>query len=258
MNSYLTRSESLWRDWLDGRVRPLVPRLARLFDLEAMPEPWLDFDAGARPLVVLTTNPGGTMDHQLRSAIVRGDGPIREQMSYAEAAKALAAYYQQVLAGTSAGRRIRALLEVAREAGYDGVLQAECIPWHSADLPNKARLLGLLRGEPTLTAYLRDLRAFLDPRPVLAVSAVSSRLDLTDREAPLSPWLQWQAKLLGIDPRRAERHPLVKKGARVTGTALIDPSFSEPKALVLMMGSNNLPGAEGKRRLVEALRAGAS
>lgn len=258
MNAFLTRSESLWRDWLDGRVPPLAPPVASLFDLDAMPEPWLDLEAGAKPLVVLTTNPGGTMDHQRRSSILRGDGPAQADMSYARAAQVLAAHYRDVLAGTSAGRRIRSLLAVAHEAGYDGVLQAECIPWHSADLPNKARLLGLLPREPHLVAYLHDLRSFLGPRPVLAVSAVSSRVDLEDREAPLSPWLEWQADLLGIDPRRAERHPLVQKGARVTATALVDRSSAAPKALVLMMGSNNLPGAEGTGRLVEALRAGGS
>ncbi|MFG0252770.1 MAG: hypothetical protein ACF8NJ_07860 [Phycisphaerales bacterium JB038] len=217
-----------------------------MFDLAAMPEPYLDFEAGDRPLVVLTTNPGGPMAHQLRSAYQAGRGPVKLGMTYREAARALAIHYIDVLVGTAAGRRIEALRDLAAEGGFDGVLQVECIPWHSRDLPNKSRLLGLISREQWLRKYLAQLKDLVRSAPAMAVSAVSSRIDLEDPTAPLSPWLSWQLSVLGIERAAARIVPLVRKGSRVTGVALVQRVEGANKALVLMMGSNNLPGSEGR------------
>lgn len=254
MSDFLEYAEDLWARWLDGPME-VSPKLAGLFELDACPEPYLDFDAGDHPLVIVTTNPGAPMTHQMRAAILDGRSPVDPAMSYDQVARALADFYRANLRG-AAGRRISAQLEVARAAGFDGVLQVECCPWHSADLPRKSRFLELLPSDPELVMYESKLRDFLAARPALAVSAVSSRATLHPDALELSPWLAWQAEILGLIPERSTFVPLVRKENRVTGVAVVSgASGSASKALVLMMGSNSFPGPDGRDTLARALQA---
>ena len=248
--SYLDLCEALWRAWVRGEAR-LSPELGTLFDLDAAPEPYLSFDAGPEPLVVLTTNPGAPMPHQRRSAIRSGRSPASSEMGYSAVARAMADYYRRHLTGAAA-RRIRGQLELASAAGYDGVLQVECCPWHSPRLPNKGRLVRSLTADQQLSRYVEALKRYLSHRPVLAISAVSSRRPLNP-EAGLSPWLQWQRALMGLEP--TDFIPLVRKGSSITSAALVDARRT-PKALVLMMGGNHLPSIENCKPLIDAIRRG--
>src|SRR5678816_3859359 len=96
LDSYLSFCETLWRSWLDGTLRR-SSFLERTFDLDAAPEPYLAFDAGTRPLVALTTNPGATMDFQRRRTVQKGVGPVSSSMDYATASRAFAHHYERVL-----------------------------------------------------------------------------------------------------------------------------------------------------------------
>lgn len=253
MSDFLGYAEDLWTRWLNGPVE-VSPELASLFELDACPEPYLDFDAGAHPLVIMTTNPGAPMPHQMRAAIHEGQSPVDPSMSYAEVARAMADFYRAHLRGAAA-RRISAQLEVANAAGFDGVVQVECCPWHSADLPNKSRFLKLLLSDPELAAYESKVRDFIAECPAVAVSAVSSRATLQTGALELSPWLAWQADVLGLGPKPRIVVPLVRNENRVTGAAVVSAeSGGATRALVLMMGSNNFPGQEGRDSLARALR----
>jgi hypothetical protein len=250
-DGYLSFCAALWRSWLRGNLE--VPAAVRsMFDLDAAPEPYLPFSAGPHPLVVLTTNPGATMPHQLRDAILSGSGPVPYTEEYDEAARALSAFYAEQLRG-QARRRINGLARVAELAGYDGFLQAECCPFHSSRLDSKGAFVGMLASGGLLGAYVEQLRAFLRSRPVLVVSATSSRHSLSAGAVRLSPWIQWQADLVGLVPSAAEFVPLVAKGMTTTGAVLIHREGGVPKALVLMMGGNHLPAEAGLRRLAAAL-----
>jgi hypothetical protein len=121
VEKYFAFCESLWRSWLSGDIH-LHPSAERLFDMQAAPEPYPPFDKGHRPLIVLTTNPGGTMFEQLRATVLAGLGPVNQAMSYAEAARAFGAFYEQRLTNP-ARTRIRALKRLAELVNAEGVLQ---------------------------------------------------------------------------------------------------------------------------------------
>ena len=252
MQKYLELCERWWQTWLEGK--PMVsPAIASRFDLNAAPEPYLQFGSGDRPLIVLTTNPGGTMPHQLRDEVLGGQGVINKSMTYAKASVALAAFYSTHLTGP-ARQRIGAFQSVAGASDHTHVLQLECIPWHSSKLPDKSDLPDLFQADIALAEYSAALAEVLQAAAVLVISAVSSRADLSSPKLPLSPWLAWQRDLVGLNPDRAEMIPLIRKGEKVTSAALVDRSGASPKALVLMQGGNHLPGEIGREPLARALR----
>lgn len=247
--------ERLWSSWLAGTLQ-LTPAFARRFDVDAAPEPYLPFDVGSNPLVAFTTNPGDSLPFQRRPAVLDGASIITAAMDFASAATALAAFYRTSLRLRPAGRRIEALLRLAALVSADGVLQVEAFPFHSRSLPNKPACVSVLDGDPLLAAYVRHLRAFLIPRPIVIVSAVTTR-SVLNSQTRLSPWLSWQAGMAGIDLATTTLVPLVGKNGKTTCAAFVSRHGGAPKALVLMMGSNQLPAFEGLRLLGEAFRQSA-
>lgn len=251
MIPYLELCERWWQSWLAGEARASAQIRAR-YDLDAAPEPYIPFKPGENPLVVLTTNPGATMPHQLRDRILAGQSVLTPTMRYAEAADALSRFYVANLTGAAA-LRIAAQRALASKVGHTGVFQVECCPWHSARSPGKTEVIRLLAADAALSEYVRALRDFMAARPVLVISAVSSRADLSSPDLSLSPWLQWQRDLIGLRQADAEMVPLVWKGERVTSAALVDRTGAAVKVLLLMQGGNHLPGPHGRAILAAAL-----
>lgn len=240
--AYFAFCESeLWRPWIAQRL--IVPLS---FDADAAPEPYVSFSSGTTPLVALTTNPGATMPHQTRAAVQIGDGPLSEADEFVEAARKLGRFYEQELAGRPAGRRISGLRNLSCLLGNDGVLQVEACPFHSASLPGKNAFLREAEENELLTRYHEFLARFLRNSPVVIIQASAKP------ECPTSPWLKWITKLGGLDLNAAEFVPLVGKGSKTTVGAWV--SRHTPKALVLAIGGNNLPGDEGLRKLAARLR----
>lgn len=129
--------DQLWRDWLHEEI--LDSEFDGLsFDKDSAPEPWLELRSGANPLVVVTTNPGGSMDIQKRSVVKRGRSPIiLPKQTYASSTVGLGHYYETNLpTGSPAVRRIKSMAQLATLAGYDGLYQVEACPFHSASFPN--------------------------------------------------------------------------------------------------------------------------
>ena len=250
-NPYKDFCDTLWRSWLDGRLE-LPPSLRVRFDLNASPEPYLPFGAGARPLVVLTTNPGATMRHQRRSVILRGNTRVAASSRYEDVARRLGRYYSTQLSG-QARYRIDALTRLAKWAGFDGYVQVECCPFHSSRLAKKASLVKEMAEGSILTTYTRHLLRFLRTRPVLILSAVGTHRPVTAQAVRRSPWLQWQADLVGLAVAEAEFVQLVSNGRSPTGALLIDRTGTALKALLLMMGGNHLPAEAGLRKLAGVL-----
>jgi hypothetical protein len=246
---YIAFCEELWRDWLDDRVAASL--LPRVFRLDAAPEPYVSFSAGAKPLVALTTNPGRTMPHQYRASVQAGTDVLCKKDKYAESAPKLGRCYIEKLARRPAGRRIEKLRKLSSVLGYDGLLEVEACPFHSTSLPGKNALLQEISKYELLGRYAEHLRKFLLGRPVVSIQAVSTKASLVP-EMPNSPWLAWVADILGLDPS-AEFVSLVNKGSKCTAAAWVSRNGTR-SALVLMMGSNNLPSDEGLQILAEEIR----
>lgn len=251
MDDYFSFCESLWQAWLKGDLEA-PPIIERTFNLQAAPEPYLSFGAGPRALVAVTTNPGATMPHQVRAVVLAGSGPVNPTMSYHEAAHHLGSFYEQQLKG-QARRRIAALRKLAQFVGTEGVLQVEACPFHSPSLPKKAALLSSVAQSGLLAEYVDHLREFIQERPTVVVSAISSRAELGP-ELRLSRWLAWQAEIGGVQTEGATFVPLIEKVGKITCGAFISSANGATKALVLMMGGNHLPGEAGLRALSEAFQ----
>jgi len=251
--AFIRFCEELWRGWLAGKLD--MPAFARtVFDSDLAPEPYLNFTAGRNPLIALTTNPGGKMDHQTRAAVKAGDGPLNEAMDYATAAGRLGDFYQRHLGdtpdGRSAARRIAALRRLSLLAGFEGVLQVEACPFHSASLSqrDKSALLQVCHQGGLLGRYVDHLRSFLQRRAVVIVSGWGGK--------ELSEWSVWAASVAGLSLEQARSRTLKMKGSKTTFLARVSSSDGVPKALVLQMGANGLPAEEGLRILAEELLAG--
>lgn len=254
MQEFHAYCEDLWASWLGG-WRPLnSTALHGQFDLEAAPEPYLLFGSSDNPLTILTTNPGQTMKHQMACAIRAGNGVITSKMTYAMCAQKLGYYYKQTLSGPAL-QRILAQEKLAMKAGYSGVIQVECCPWHSKALPGKDRFLRLMKQDDHLLTYVKQLKNYISNRAVLGLSAVSTNTLLNTEEIKYNAWLKWQAELLGVDLDSAEVVPLTSKNERVT-SAVVRATISQvPRSLVLMMGGNHFPAESNLGRLVEAIQS---
>ncbi|GEM_PF-4054215 len=257
--------DRLWFDWLADRL-PNSAFYGGRFDARSAPEPWLEFRAGSNPLVAVTTNPGGSMDHQSHTAVVGGTSSIiKPSHTYREATEGLGHFYETSLRkGSLALHRITAFLRLAECAGYEGLLQVEACPFHSANLPNKQKLVQAVESNSNslLREYTEHLGAFLKPHHVVGLSAISSRVSLTatgvEEAMRRSVWLPWFAKLVGLELSKALHIELTRKHihgstSNVTAAALVANVNGRRKALVLMMGGNRLPGESGLTALAGAL-----
>lgn len=245
---YYAYVEQLWCEWLDGRLAD-CDELRDRFQLDYAPEPYINFDTGNEPLNVLLTNPGKGLAIQHRNRIRAGRSPIPADGSYASIAGELGNVYRRLLKRKAAGRRISAMLNVARRAGKDGVKQFESIPFHSAKLPGKRKLPELIRGTCALNEYVQHLKVLLENCSVIALSAVSSKVLLTPNVVLSHPWLRWQAGNMGLDGARLELEPLVKKGRKVTCGFVYSHLSRGISGFVLMMGGNHFPGPAGQLAL---------
>jgi len=258
--------DELWRDWLADRLSPSA-FVGGEFDEQSAPEPWLEFRDGPYPLVAVTTNPGGSLEHQRRDRIVNGVGPIKPTQSYQEATDGLGLYYETNLTKRSAARqRINAFVRLAGSAGYEGLVQVEACPFHSADLPDKPALVRAVEHNTNnlLRQYAAHLQGFLHSHDVVGLSAVSPRISLSVsgvfQAFSESIWLPWFAHLIGLDPGRAEHVELAHKvvvgqsSGKITAAAFVETIGKRRKALVLTMGGNRLPGENGLQVLASAIR----
>lgn len=101
--------EKLWCAWKQHTLS-----MPKRFDREAAPEPHLCFDFGTSSKMHRRAHdePGGTMCHQRRAALRVGMGPLRDEDSYAEAARSLGCFYEKTLDG-AAGQRIAKLRKLS-------------------------------------------------------------------------------------------------------------------------------------------------
>jgi hypothetical protein len=246
--AYLDYCEALWKRWLNGRLS-LPPDVAKRFQLEHAPEPYLRFGNGRKPLYVLLTNPGSGLPHQRRDTILAGQSCINRRMSYYEASLRLGDYYQEELPPKAARRKIEAMVAFRQLMNADCIVQFESIPFHSPSLPGKRRVLKLTEKVAEFKDYTSALKVALNEISVIAVSAVGSRESISTATIAGSDWLRWQASLLGIDPNHVTICPLLKKGRTVTQAFLYRRVGQFTRGLILTMGGAPFPSDEGQEIL---------
>lgn len=256
-HAYWQFCEDLWRGWLDRSVE--LPQTIRdRFLIDHLPEPYLRFGDGTRPFCLLLTNPGFGMPHQERARIQAGQSCVSADCSYYENAARLAEFYLAHLPSGGASTRNTAIQSLRELLGCDHVLQFESLPFHSETLPGKHALPSIIRETPLLEEYTRHLTAILRRTSVLTLSAVASDRPITPDSIRTSPWLAWQARLMGADIDALELHPLATKDDRVTVALLCGRQSNRHAAFVLTMGSSSFPAEDGRERLASILRRSAS
>lgn len=183
-DSFEDLCDQLWCDWLHEEISD--SEFGGLnFDKDSAPEPWLELRSGANPLVVVTTNPGGSMDIQRHAVIKRGDSPIiLPKQTYASSTVGLGHYYEANLPkGSAAERRIKSMVQLATLAGYDGLYQVEACPFHSTSFPDKKKFVGLLEknAENIMSRY--PVCQASDEPLIYEITLISGRTDWSKTDA---------------------------------------------------------------------------
>lgn len=115
-NNYMDFCQKLFEDWQSNNLN-VKEICERLFQLEYIPEPYLNFKKSKNPLYILNINPGSGMDNlQLRDKIVEN--------KYNDVANRFGDFYLSddfKKAGAAYRRNIRALV-IAKENGFDSFI----------------------------------------------------------------------------------------------------------------------------------------
>jgi hypothetical protein len=201
--------------------------------MDYSPEPYFVLKKGKNPLYLLLTNPGSGMEFQHISR--------RDEIDYAEFEGKLAEVYTSENFKNGKGskiayRRLMKSMDFAEYLGFDSLVNVETFPFHSERL-NKHIALNVIEKSPTLKSYQTALKNFLIDKPVLIVSACSSKESISIKSLSTSEWLMYQCGLAGINVDFIEITPLTSRNKKTTSAMF---SYKN-KHIVLMMGSNNLP-----------------
>ena len=256
MNEYLECCETVLEEWRKGELHG--PQGFKLSE-EFVPEPYLAFDGHPlddpdKPrLILLTTNPGGGMAFQCRTAIKAGEYRDLQatlvkrytapQSKYAEGERISRAATDRI----EGMRRLRDELDKRKLELAPGFLQCEVIPLHSASLPDKPKLSVLLSqesGDSWLGQYLAALRRLLSTSHVVAIDA-TNRLDAGD-EVWREPWLTYRATLMDFEHRPGRRSYTQPQGE--TPTVRFDgyvKDYRLARVYGLVQGGNRFAGDMG-------------
>ena len=243
---YKVYCESLYRDWLTSLLN--VSSLTKdIFQMNYLPEPYLVYSSGEEPLFFLTTNPGASLPFQHRDNYSKNS-------KYKQISQELVHIYRKKLKGTTAGRRIEGIEYLKQQSGFDGLIQVESCPFHSKNLPNKKTLPSLIENEPVLSRYTEQLKYELQEKSVIALSAVSTRVEISESSIKGNIWLSWQAELIGFNFNNINIIPLAKKESRTTSAFLYSKDNGSVKGFILVMGGNNIPKSKYLDTIAEIIR----
>jgi hypothetical protein len=239
--------EGMWRDWADGKREALsdwnhLCKSLRL-SLDHCPEPYLTLTPGKKPLVFVTTNPGGEMDFQLRrnipSRLLGGDyNVMAEILPRLYGQDGLSRFSESdgwiggSRIGASASTRLCKMRDLAAKFGSEGAIQVELIPFHSGSLRNKAKAASLAE-DSAWAAYRTSLKSFLADKDVLAFGATG----VLEGNPKDSPWLRLVLDTIGLDAPPNWERPAADKSNWLSTSR----REGRLKAVHLMNSGNNLP-----------------
>lgn len=229
--------ETIFRDWLNHEL--WTAGLQRVFELDACPEPYLDFGCtDPDPPLFVTHNPGKALCFQMRDAVKEGTKTIHPDISYKENARNLAKYYETTLSEKSLARqRIKGMHAVATKLGASGFRQVELFPLHSAKSPPDKYLDGGAPLEGALADYSPACHRLIEAAPkIIAVSGSKPSLE--------SKSVQNWSRRIGLDIDRCRFHETSSKNGSPTGGAFISESQDRLRILFCRQGANGLPVTE--------------
>ena len=241
MTAYLDFCEELFQNWLNHRLD--LSDFDADFQVEHVPEPYYILKEGKKPLYVLNYNPGEGLPQQTRKSIL-----AHPHDSYCAVAKRLSEFYRNEFTG-KAIKRNEKILKFAKAMGYDGVVCVETFFLHSANWPidKKMAFVESSRKNKLVQKYNRVLKNFLKSKPVLRVSAVSTKkiINLKNRKTFSNVWVKYQNDIMGVDLNSMTFVPIPPKGkGRVTSCIYVG---KKEKYVSFMMGGNNLPKLNQER-----------
>lgn len=249
---YLEFCEELWGRWLaDSLVYSDFVKAE--FQLDYLPEPYLQFGDCKNPLYVFTTNPGAGLPVQSRASVMAGNECLRSTYSYQEISRVLGDYYSKNLKGTPK-TRILGMMDFAKRAGFDGVFQVEACPFHSAQLPKKDALLDNYQVDPFLSKYAESLQVFLRNKPVLIISAVGTKGVINTHSVSNRRWLNWQSNVINLNIDECDILPVNTKNNRITSAFVYSQKSKITSGFILMMGGNHMPKSEHLGHISELFR----
>lgn len=231
---YFKFCEVLFEEWRKHQFKE-DKILHNLFEMNFSPEPFFEIRNGDNPLYLLLTNPGSGMEFQHIDN--------RNESSYLDFSKRLAGIYtsnefKNGKGSRNAYRRINKSLELSNYLGFNSLVNIETIPFHS-EILSKNKALEAIGKSYTLYSYQNVLKNHLVDKPVLIVSACSSKQSISKNTLSSSKWLNYQCDLANINIEKLEMEPLTRKYDKIT-SALFKNS-TQHKYIVVTMGSNNLP-----------------
>ena len=240
--------EEIWQKWRN-EILTIPDELINRFNLqpEFLPEPYLIFNTGKetvisdKALYFLTTNPGiGGEFHQGRKKL---KASYSENEKYEKVAKDYADKYLNEILKGSAKRRVEGFVYLAEKLGYNKLIQVESLPFHSKELPNRYKLLSILKKENQdniINQYFTLLRNTLKNENVIVLSAVGTRKSISNNSLN-TKWLKWQAEVIGMDIQNTKIENLIVKDQKVTCALIHTNNYNCLKGFILMMGGNNMP-----------------
>ena len=227
--------EDLFQDWLVSSSK--FDCFKKDFQIGHIPEPYYILEEGKNPLYVLNYNPGAGLVLQLRENVLS-----RPHKTYREASSFLADYYKNELEG-NAPKRNQKILEFMKAMGYDGAICLETFFMHSAKW-NKGQFLKKYKSLLLADEYFKSLKAFLEGKPVLRISASSSskKAKLDDYSTFKTSWTEHQDDLMGMSIEKMDPVFVSERNGR--HTSAVYACSSPEKFISFKMGSNDLPVLE--------------
>lgn len=274
-HKYFEFCDSIVRDFFNNTLSEQIshslrwekPRKAR-FNLGFMPEPYLPLVCSDQHpnsnysdwLHVLLANPGIGLRIQTKDYVSSGKiKGVSDKISYSQFAHRLFRYYEEYFPRRKRLRAIhhfRNARTLAKMSGYAGGLQIDTIPWHSGTLRNKDRLPPLILEDELTNKYCNFLGDYLKKRSVICVdgAAGESHRSISKDDISKRPWIQFKAKLIGLDLEKETRfHCIIKSNGKITAAAISQNIDGIAKVMYCVRGGNHLPADDGLAKLRKIL-----
>lgn len=241
---FYDQCEEIFQNWIGKKE--YYKEFSNDFLMEYLPEPYVTNSKGKNRIFILVNNPGGGMEHQNRDNILKNKSFINGKLSYKEISEQLGKYYMSEEFRIALGRNSAAMLRgtksiaFANNLGYQGIQFVETVPFHSSKF-NKGILKKLLSSN-FYQEYRANLKSLLEYEPVVMISGISGREDISKNSINKSKWLKHQAELMNFSVEKCQVIPVRKSEEKKLISVAV--AVEKNKIMILSMGNNNFPNID--------------
>ncbi len=231
--NYKNFCEQIYLNWRESPTN--FDEFSKDFQNNYLPEPYYSIRVGNNPLFILNNNPGGSLSFQEHSLFLK---TFPNASTYTDVSLWLMDKYtgNNAIIGGAAKTRVNRITQIAATLGYDGVENVETFFLHSNSFSKKMFLKKFSQNN-TVNQYINTLTAYLIDKPVLIVSAISSKNSLNLLEVSNNSWIKYQAEIAGLNLKEASFYGITSKNQKITAGLIKHRN----KFLVCTMGSNTIP-----------------